>query len=632
MSAAAEHPGANDEREAGLVHKLGQRKLVVCLVLVVAVLGLYNAVSHSAFLNYDDDHYVVGNKHVRAGLSGATLGWAFTSLEEANWHPLTWLSHALDCQLFQLNPAGHHYVNLLLHAANVVLLFLILQWLTGYTGRSLMVAALFAVHPINVESVAWVAERKNVLSMLFLLLAIGAYGWYVRRPGVGRYLSVVALFAMGLMAKPMVITLPFVLLLLDYWPLGRMNFSGEISQVDTSPPSEPPSSNAGRSWLRLCVEKIPLLLFALASAVVTMVAQKAGGAVASITIRTPWLRVENAIVCYARYLGKAIWPTRLAALYPYPDSLPVWQVMSSALVLLVVSAVVLRYRQQRYLVTGWLWFVGTLVPMIGLVQVGNQAMADRYAYLPFIGLFVIVVWGVAEWTNRFRAAKLFVTVGAVAAVVALSAVTFIQVKYWRDDYSLWTHALAVTQRNFVAENNFARALTQQGREEEAVKHFRAAADIEPNDPVSQINLGIYSENHGDLKQATTRYQRVLTLTQDAELRASAFANLGTIFFAVKDYAHARQNFDSALKLGFDFPTVLLDSAVIAQKEGDLQRAIDYYARFAAGEPSDVAYLLLAQALERSGRSREAAFAAQQAQRLSSNPAQAQKIVAQLLGN
>jgi tetratricopeptide (TPR) repeat protein len=632
MSVAAEHQATNDERETGLWHNLSRRKVVVCLVLVVGVLLLYNAVSHGAFLNYDDDHYVVGNKHVREGLSGSTIRWAFTSLEEANWHPLTWLSHALDCQLFHLNPSGHHYLNLLLHAANVVLLFLILQWFTGYTGRSLMVAALFAIHPINVESVAWVAERKNVLSMLFFLLAIGAYGWYVRRPGIARYLSVVALFALGLMAKPMVITLPLVLLLLDYWPLGRMKFRGDTNPAETSSQGGVPSSDNARSLFRLSLEKIPLLLLALASAVVTMVAQKAGGAVASITIRTPWLRVENAIVCYVRYLGKAIWPRHLAALYPYPDWLAAWQVMVSALVLLLVSAAVLRYRKCRYLLTGWLWFLGTLVPMIGLIQVGNQAMADRYAYLPFIGLFIMVGWGLAEWSDRRGMATQYVAAGGVVSVVALGAVTFVQVQYWHDDYTLWTHALAVTERNFVAENNFARALTQRGREEEAVAHFRAAAAIEPNDPVSQINLGIYAENHGDLKQATTRYQQVLALTQDAELRASAFANLGTIFYAMRDYAHAKQNFDSALKLGFEFPAVLLDSGVIAQKAGDLQRATDFYARFAADEPSDVAYLLLAQALERSGRSREAEFAAQQAQRLSSNPAQAHKIVAQLLGN
>lgn len=632
MSVAAARRAANSEPEAGSLYDLGRRKLVLCLVLVVAVLVLYNAVSRSAFLNYDDDHYVVGNTHVRAGLRNQTIGWAFRSLEEANWHPLTWLSHALDCQLFKLNPAGHHYTNLLLHAANVVLLFLVLQWFTGYTGRSAMVAALFAVHPVNVESVAWVAERKNVLCMLFFLLAVGAYGWYARRPSIARYIAVAALFALGLMSKPMVITLPFVLLLLDYWPLGRMKFLAEPDPAPALGGGEGSSAAAAPSVFRLCLEKVPLLLLAVGSAVVTMVAQKAGGAVASFTIRTPWLRVENAIISYIRYLGTAVWPSHLAALYPYPNALPLWQVALAALSLLLISSLVLRYRQHRYLLVGWLWFLGTLVPMIGLIQVGNQAMADRYAYLPFIGLFVMASWGVAEIAARLRIGLQYVAGAALAALVVLAAVTIQQVKHWHDDYSLWTHALAVTQRNFVAENNFARALTQQGREEEAVAHFRAAAAIEPNDPVSQINLGIYAGNHGDLTQAIARYQRALALTADPELRASAFANLGTIFFALRDYPQAKQSFASASKLGFEFPAVLLDSAVIAQKEGDVPKAISYYARFAAAEPSDVAYLLLAQALERGGRSAEASFAAQRAQQLSNNPDRARKIVAQLLAN
>jgi tetratricopeptide (TPR) repeat protein len=567
---------------------------------------------------------------VRAGINWNTIRWSFTSLEQANWHPLTWLSHALDCQLFQLHPAGHHFTNVLLHALNVLLLFLILQWFTGYAGRSLMVAALFAVHPINVESVSWLAERKNVLCMLFFLLAVGAYGWYVRRPGTARYLCVTLLFALGLMAKPMVITLPFVLFLLDYWPIDRMNLGTWESSSDLS--QRGVSSDGKRSLWWLCAEKIPLLALSAGSAVVTMMAQKAGGAVASTVVRSPLLRGENAIVSYARYLGKAIWPSGLAALYPYPNALSVWQVTLSALVLLLVSAAVLRYREHRHLLVGWPWFLGTMVPMIGLVQVGNQAMADRYAYLPFVGLFVMIVWAAGEWARRRRVATTYLAAAGLVIVIGLSTVTIIQVRHWHDDYSLWSHALAVTRGNFVAENNLGRALTNQGRVEEAIGHFRAAALIEPGDPASQINLGIYAQNHGDLKEAGLRYQRVLVLATDAELRASAYANLGTVYFAQRDYGHAKENFASAMKLGFAFPAVLLDSALIAQKEGDFTHAVDYYARFATAEPSDVAYLLLAQALERNGQHDEARVADQQARRLSIDMNQAQKMVDKVLAN
>lgn len=630
MSSPATQPDIEPQGEPVTLRSLTQRKPVLCLVLVAVTLLPYLTMTRNAFLSYDDDHYVVRNAHVVAGLSRDTVKWAFTTFEQANWHPLTWLSHALDCQLFQLHPAGHHFMNLLLHVLNVVFLFVILQRWTGYTGRSLMVAALFAVHPVNVESVAWLAERKNVLSMLFFLLALAAYGWYARRPAVGRYLCVAALFALGLMAKPMVITLPFVLLLLDYWPLERMN-SGSSEPSRESSDHGVTADNKRPFWW-LCLEKVPLFVLSAASAVVTVMAQKAGGAVASTVVRSPLLRVENAIVSYTRYIGKAIWPSGLAALYPYPNAIPLWQVAASALLLLLVSVLVLRYRERRSLLVGWLWFLGTMVPMIGLVQVGNQAMADRYAYLPFVGLFVMIVWPLAEWARRRQVATGYLAAAGLAVVLALGAATFVQVQYWHDDYRLWSHALAVTQKNFVAENNLGRALTTQGRVEEAVVHFRAAARIEPGDPASQINLGIYAQNHGNLQEAAARYQRVLVLATDAELRASAYANLGTVYFALHDYGRAKESFESSMKLGFTFPAVLLDSALIAQKTGDLDRAIDCYARFAAMEPSDVAYLLLAQALNLAGRRKEADFAAEQAQRLSRDMIQAQKIVEKVLGS
>jgi tetratricopeptide (TPR) repeat protein len=601
MPASAAKPAVALLDQGGIFRSPGQHQLVLGLLLVVATLALYNPVSRNGFVNFDDDRYVVDNPQIRSGLSWSAVSWAFTSLEQANWHPLTWLSHALDYQLFHLNPAGHHYTNLLLHAANALLLFLILQWFTGYTARSLMVAALFAVHPLNVESVAWVAERKNVLCMFFFLLAVAAYGWYVRKPGIARYLLVALAFALALMSKPMAITLPFVLLLLDYWPLRRVAES---------------FAPAG-----------------IASAIVTMIAQRAGGAVLTSAAHAPLLRLENAIVSYALYIRKAIWPSRLASLYPYPHNLPAWQVFFSALVLLAITFAVLKYRDRRYPVAGWFWYLTTMVPMIGLIQVGNQAMADRYAYLPLIGLFVMIVWAAADWASAHRLSPKYSAAVGLVILLALSVVTRIQISYWHDDLTLWQRALAVTQNNFVAENNFASALIRQGRSDEAIIHFRAASALEPGDPASQLNLGIYAQEHGDLQQATARYKEALRLATDTQIRGDAYANLGTIYFVLRDYAQAQQNFDAAIKLKRVYPGALLDMGLIAAKTAqapdDWNRAAAYFARYAVAAPSDFGYLLLAHALHQAGRDADANLAYQQALRFSTDINQARQRAAQL---
>jgi protein O-mannosyl-transferase len=654
MSVVAAKPAIAPQEAGGMFRSPRQRKLVLGLLLVVVTLALYNPVSRNGFVNFDDDRYVTDNPHVRAGIRWSTISWAFTSLDQANWHPLTWLSHALDCQLFHLNPAGHHYTSLLLHATNALLLFLILHWFTGYTARSLMVAALFAVHPLNVESVAWVAERKNVLCMLFFLLALAGYGWYVSRPGVVRYLVVAILFAMGVMSKPMVITLPLVLLLLDYWPLGRFAWGQPPSpvRVETAALGCPPERNSAvesrhidsrfakaanpQPLTTLCLEKLPLLALSAGSAIITMIAQRAGGAVLWRAAHAHLLRLENVLVCYVLYIKKAIWPSHLAALYPYPHALPAWQVAASVLLLLMVTCAVLKYRERRYFVVGWFWYLGTMVPMIGLIQVGNQAMADRYAYLPLIGLFVMIVWAAAEWAGAHHVSEKFLAAAGIAILLALSAVTHRQLGYWHDDFTLWGHALAVVPNNYVAENNFANALAGQGRYDEAIAHFRTAASLEPGDSVSRLNLGIYAQEHGDLQQAASHYRVALQHTTDAQIRASAYANLGTVYFALHDYAQAQQNFDSATKLKFTFPVALLDMGLIAQKaaqttaqKNEWNRAADYFAQLVAVDPSDVGYLLLAHALRQAGRHEDANRAYQQALRLSTDIDQAQQRAAQL---
>src|SRR5271169_5336893 len=398
---------------SGLFQSSGTRTLLLCLLLAAAVLLSYNSITHNGFVNYDDDGNIRDNAHVRAGVKWATVKWAFTNFDAANWYPLTWLSHAFDCQLFGLNPAGHHYVNVLLHASNAVLLFLLLQSATGFRWRSLMVAALFALHPVNVESVAWAAERKNVLSMLFFLLALYAYTAYARRPGVGktgllRYAAVAALFALALLAKPQVIAFPFLLLLWDYWPLRRIGVPGIASPAAQG--GNAPKWRSG--WLVL--EKVPLLLLSAASGLVTMKAQKSVDAIQTFARSSLLLRSENATISYVRYLGKALWPSKLAALYLHPGLYPAWQVSGAVLLLLAITAWVLRARDQRYLAVGWFWFLGSLVPMIGLVQVGSQAMADRYAYISFVGLFLMLTWLAADWAQAHRISAAWLAVPAVS--------------------------------------------------------------------------------------------------------------------------------------------------------------------------------------------------------------------------
>jgi len=379
-------------------------------LLVLLCFAVYYPARTHPFVNYDDNLYVTDNDQVKNGLTWETVTWAFTTYEAGNWHPLTWLSHAWDFQLYGMDPAGHHQTNLLLHTLNGLLVFWVLLTATGHPGRSFMVAALFVVHPINIEPVVWVAERKTVLSMTFFLLALGAYGWYAAKPRVDRYLLVALLFALGLMAKPQVITFPFVLLLWDYWPLERLavRFSPFALRQNSSggirAKSEERHETRHYSPTALGLEKLPLLAIAAASAAITMKAQRTANAVLSLGAVPLSIRLSNAIVAYVRYLGKAFWPVNLAPMYPHPgSSLPAWQVYGALLLLLAITLWVVEQRRRRYPLVGWLWFLGTLVPMIGLVQVGRQAMADRYAYLPLLGIFIMVCWGIADWVEERRA-------------------------------------------------------------------------------------------------------------------------------------------------------------------------------------------------------------------------------------
>jgi hypothetical protein len=594
-------------------------RLVVaaCLALFLFTLALYSPAKNDPFINYDDQSYVTKNVHIHNGLTWETFTWALTATEETNWHPLTWLSHAFDWQLYGQNPAGHHLTSVLLHCVNVVLLFLLLLWATGLLGRSLLVAALFAAHPFNVESVVWIAERKNVLSTLFFLLALGAYGWYAAKPNVKRYLLLALLFTLGLAAKPMVITLPFVLLLLDFWPLGRI-------RGGTREPLPPLRKNRrARSqdleadahfsvpqapFSQLILEKLPLLLLSVASAIVTVIAQHRGGAVRSLETIPLWLRTENATYSYARYIWKAFWPAHFALYYPL-HRLDFWRLGLAVLFLLVVSGIAWKQRlTRRYLLVGWLWYLGTLVPVIGIIQVGDQAMADRYAYLPLIGIFVMIVWSLADWADRMKVGVPLRAATAAIVLAALSFVTWQQGGYWRSSYDVWTHTLAITRSNPLAETNLGDALHALHRPEDALPHFQNAANMQPKDPVRRANLAEDLAECGRPQEAIAEYETAVHLTSDPDRQARSYQSLAVLYGAVGEYSKARESYREALQID-------------PQLGEEMIRKL---AQFTATDPSGGSYLSLGTLLEAAGRLTDARAAYDQALKLDPTLAEARR--------
>jgi tetratricopeptide (TPR) repeat protein len=474
------------------------------LILVGLTVAVYAPVSGFDFVRFDDPDYVTQNEQVRAGLTWHGVLWAFTTGHIANWHPLTWLSHMLDVQLFGVNAGAHHVVNLLFHVANTLLLFIALRRLTGAVGRSAVVAALFAVHPLHVESVAWVSERKDVLSTFFWMLTLLAYVAYVRRRGAPRYAAVLALFTLGLLAKPMVVTLPFVLLLLDVWPLERITLwqNGRLSLSDTD-------RGAAR---RLLSEKLPFFGLALLSIVITIVVQSRWGAVGGLTQYPSRVRAENALVSYVAYVAKLVWPAHLSAFYPYRASVNVALAAGAGVLLLAVTIWAIRTSRERpYVLVGWLWFVGTLLPVIGIVQAGLQSMADRYTYIPAIGLFVIASWGGAELAERWTRRRAVAAIVAVLVVSAYAIRAGEHVGTWRDSATLWQHAVDVTTDNAYASYNLGVVLVQAGRTEEGIERFKEALRIQPDYADVHIDLGNALRSKGALDEAIDEFASVVRL-------------------------------------------------------------------------------------------------------------------------
>ena len=446
--------------------------LTIGLLLAIVIVAAFWRVRANDFV-YDDYQYILANEHVHNGLNAGDISWAFRAFFQANWHPLTWISHMLDNQLFDLSSKGPHLVNLLFHIANTLLLFYILKRMTRTLWQSAFVAALFGIHPLHVESVAWISERKDVLSTFFWMLTLLAYVHYVEKPTIKRYVLILSAFALGLLAKPMLVTLPFALLLLDYWPLKRFNLG----------------------W-RLIWEKIPLMAMAAISSVITYIAQHSGEAVTTFDRLHFGIRAANAVVSYVSYLWKMIWPRGLSIIYPHPiETLPTWEVAASGLVLACISALAIRSaRRLPYFAIGWFWYLGTLVPVIGLVQVGAQAMADRYTYVPLIGIFIVIAWGVPDLLARRKPRGKLLAIPAIGVILALMICTWIQVSYWRNNLTLFEHDLAYNRPTKDSLNNLAAAYKEQGMYDRAIALFKARLRQEPGDPQAIYNLaGTYVE-------------------------------------------------------------------------------------------------------------------------------------------
>jgi Flp pilus assembly protein TadD len=587
-------------------------------LLGLATLALYWPALQNGFVNYDDDRYVTANSRVQAGLSVSNLGWAFITPVAGNWHPLTVLSHMLVCQLGGLNPWPHHLVNVLLHAANAVLVFVLLRQLTGSRRRSFVVAALFAVHPLRVESVAWVAERKDVLSGFFGLLALILYARHARRrdvpPGAGAlirsgaYWLALVFFVLGLMSKPMLVTWPFVLLLLDYWPLGRIS---------------------SRSLPFLMAEKIPFLVLSAAVSVITFQVQRQDSAVETIQNLPVMARAENALISLSRYLGKTFWPTDLAVLYPYPDHWSAAVVIVAATVLLGVSAFAVSQRgRQPWWLTGWLWYLGTLIPVIGLVQVGLQSMADRYTYLPSLGIGIALVWTAEALTRTWRRQALVLAAVSAIAVALCAIVTRRQLGFWRDSETLWQHTIAVTADNPIACYNLGTAFDAQGRIADAISAYQAMLKLQPDSSLGRLNLGADLDKSGDPSSAAAEYEQVIRLDPD---NAKAHNNMGIVLFNQGRTDAAIREFKEAVRLLPDSAETHNSLAAALYTHGEGDAAIQQFRAALQLKPDYAeAHFNLGCVLARAGQTNEAIGQLREAVRLKPGYSAAQERLAGLL--
>jgi tetratricopeptide (TPR) repeat protein len=543
------------------------RRFIVCLLLLLSTLAIYGKVRHYEFNNFDDNIYVTNNPVVRSGLNAASLRWSFNyTLKDGNyWQPLTWLSHMLDVSLYGMNAGRHHMSNVFFHLLSTMLLFLAFGRMTGAIWRSAFVAALFALHPINVESVAWIAERKNVLSTFFWMLTLLFYAGYHHRPGILRYLAVIFAFGLGLLAKPMLVTLPFVLLLLDFWPLKRIVFKRSEGF---------PAAIA----LRLIFEKLPLFILSALSVYLSSASVKGMGNVISLENLPMKLRLANALVAYVKYIGKLIWPYPLAVFYPFPERIPLWQPLTALALLLFISIFVFcTLKQKPYLAVGWLWYLGTLIPVIGLVQVGMwPAMADRWAYVPTVGLFIMLSWGVAEIASRWRYRRVVLACLSVSALTALLVLSYFQINHWRDSVSLFEHGIQATGGTWKMHNNLASALNARGRSSEAIWHYKQALELDPPEPEAvHYNLAIALTSMGRLQEAISQYDEAIRINPDY---ADAHVNLGVALARLGKTVEASRHYFEALRVNPNFVQANYNLGNLLLAQGETDAAISRYSK------------------------------------------------------
>ncbi len=575
----------------------GDWRLVVFLAILLALgtAAVYAPAMRNGFVNLDDPDYVTRNPHVLGGLTWADIHWALgSSYPSSNWHPLTWFSHMLDVQLYGGNPAGHHFTSILLHIFGVVLLFLLIEQATGRTLRSAAVAALFAVQPLNVEAVAWVSERKSVLSVFFFLLAIGAYGWYAKKPAPGRYLWVVLFFGLGITAKVMVIPFPFALLLLDYWPLARL--------PGTDAEGKPRTFFAALG--ALVIEKIPLFVMAAAGGAVTVYVHSREHALTA-TMPFSW-RFKNAIFSYLAYLGKAVWPARLAPYYPHPENTLTWTTAAlAALALAAISLLVWRFRERKYLLVGWLWYLGTMLPMIGFIQTGRQGMADRFMHIPMMGLLFALVWLVGDLAREKHWQKEILIALFLIALAPFAAVTVRQISYWHDSYSLFAHTLEVTKNNGFAENDFGVALMERGEPQLAAQHFVAAVRLSPDLASPHYNVAVLLQKQNRLDDAEHEYRAALALSSDQAEIVQSHNNLGILYLGEGKYGAAVTELSAAIAIDPSSENSYIGRGTAEMQTMNVDAAIADFRKAVQIAPSPLALYRLGRALESKGDTQQA---------------------------
>jgi tetratricopeptide (TPR) repeat protein len=575
--------------------------LLVCLLLAMVTLAVYWQVLSHDFVNFDDNLYITENSHVQEGLTSESIIWAFTQRDISYWHPMTWLSLMLDYEFYGLSPGGFHLTNLLLHALGTMLLFFALHVMTGSLWRSGFVAFLFALHPLNVESVAWVVERKNVLSTCFWMLTILTYGYYTQRPILRRYLLVLFCFTLGLMAKPLLVTVPCVLLLLDYWPLARFHLPqlGRDSEAETHTLMLTGSQKS--PMYRLVLEKIPFLALSVVSISLSLWSGKHPDFLLTTETIPMSLRVGNALISYAAYIGKMIWPSNLAVFYPPPGTLAWSQVAAPALVIVLVSMVVLWLARPRpYILVGWLWYLGTLVPFIGLVQAGLwPAMADRFVYVPLIGLFIIIAWGVPDLLAEYRYRLAIMTLAAGIVLSALAVRTWTQLRHWRNSITLFEHTVQVTSNNYLAHNNLGVAKFQRGKLDEAILHYTEALGIKPDYAYTHYNLGLALERRGRLDQAILHYTEALRIKPDY---AKVHNNLGFALGLQGRLEEAISHYYEALQIRPDYFRARYNLADALAEQGRIDQAIVHFSKAVSLEPNSAeVHNDLGDALARQGK-------------------------------